>query len=148
MFTYVKGKKMNENKTLLLIKPDAMQKKIIGKIISILEQNNINIIQIKILKLTQLQAQAFYNDHKNKKFYSELIEFMTSYNITALILQTDNINTIQCVRTLIGDTNYTKAKENTIRYKFATSLTKNTVHASDSITSYIKENDIIFNDKY
>ena len=143
-----KEKKMNKNKTLLLIKPDAMKKKIIGKIISMLEQNDINIIQMKILKLNKLQAKAFYNDHKNKNFYSELIEFMTSYNITALILQTENSDVIQCVRTLIGDTDYTMAKKNTIRYKFATSLTKNVVHASDSIVSYIKENDIIFNDKY
>lgn len=137
-------------KTLLLIKPDITKKKLIGKIISIIEENNLIIENIFMLKLNNEHAKIFYKDHEKKIFFNELIKFITSNKIIALILSGENI--ITKTRELIGETNFQNAKKNTIRALFATSITENAVHASDSITSANKEikiiSDIIKNYEY
>jgi len=132
------------SQTLLLIKPDGIKKKIIGNIITKLENNNLDIIKIKIIKLDKNKAIFFYNEHKDKPFFNELVEFITSYKIMALILEGNN--SIIKVRELIGSTNYKLAKKDTIREKWGSSITENVVHASDSLDSFKKEVKIIFND--
>jgi len=130
-------------KTLLIIKPDITKKKLIGKIISILEENNLLIENIFTLKFKKDDAEIFYKDHIEKAFFNELIEFITSDKIVAIILCGKNI--INNVRTLIGNTNFKHAEKNTIRANFATNLTENAVHASDSKDSANKEIKIILN---
>ena len=131
-----------QNQTLLIIKPDIVKKNLIGEIINILEKENIKIKNIKMFKLNKNNAQIFYDEHKNKKFYNELVDFMISGSIVALILEGTNI--IIKTRKLIGNTDFKKAENGTIRKNFATSLTKNAVHASDSYESFKKEKIIIF----
>lgn len=130
-------------KTLLIIKPDITKKKLIGKIISQLEENNLLIENIFTLKLKKEDAEEFYNDHIKKKFFNELIDFIISDKVVAIILSGENI--ISKIRTIIGDTNFKNAEKNTIRANFATSLTENAVHASDSKNSADKEIKIILN---
>lgn len=128
-------------KTLLLIKPDITKQKLIGKIISILEENSMLIENIFMLKLKKEDAELFYKDHEQKKFFNELVNFIISDKIIAIIISGENI--INKTRKLIGDTNFKNAEKNTIRALFATSLTENAVHASDSYASAIKEIKII-----
>lgn len=130
-----------KTRTLLLIKPDAIKKKVIGKIISIIEKNNIDIEYITMLKFNKNNAEIFYSDHKHKTFFDELISFITSNKILAIILTGENI--ISTVRHIIGDTNFKNAAKNTIRSKFATNITENAVHASDSKENAEKEIKII-----
>lgn len=132
---------MLKEKTLLIIKPDIVKKNLIGKVISIIEENNITIEDICTLQLTIENAQLFYMEHKNKNFFNELIEFITSSKIVVLFLTGENI--IEKTRKLIGHTNFKNAEENTIRKLFATSLTENAVHASDSKDSSKREINII-----
>ena len=130
-------------KTLILIKPDIIKKNRIGKIISILEENKLEINNIFMFNFKDEEAKIFYKDHQTKPFFNELISFIKSDKIVAIILSGENI--INKVRKLIGDTNYKKAENNTIRSMFATSLTENAVHASDSIESSKREINIILN---
>jgi len=134
-----------KNKTLLIIKPDIIKKKCIGSIISFLEKKNINIIDIKMMKFSETMAKNFYIEHKDKKFYQELIDFIVSDYIVVLILE--GVDIINKIREIIGNTNPEKAKDNTIRKRFATDLTKNAVHASDKFESFVREYNIIFNSK-
>lgn len=130
-------------RTLLIIKPDITKKKLIGRIISQLEENDLLIEKIFTLKLKKEDAEEFYKDHVKKNFFNELIEFIISDKIVAIILSGENI--IRKIRTLIGDTNFKNAEKNTIRANFATSITENAVHASDSKDSADKEIKIILN---
>lgn len=130
-------------RTLLIIKPDITKKKLIGRIISQLEENNLLIEKIFTLKLKKEDAEEFYKDHVKKNFFNELIEFIISDKIVAIILSGENI--IRKIRTLIGNTNFKNAEKNTIRANFATSITENAVHASDSKDSADKEIKIILN---
>ncbi len=140
LLTFLKKEKKME-KTLLIIKPDITKKKLIGKIITIIEENNLLIENIFMLKFKKDDAKLFYKDHEKKVFFNELMDFITSDKIIAIILTGENI--INKTRKLIGDTNFKNAEKNTIRAFFATSLTENAVHASDSIDSAKKEIKII-----
>lgn len=128
--------------TLLIIKPDAVKGKVVGKIISIIENNNIDIIKIKKTVLNRKDVENFYFEHKNKSFYTELVDFMASGPIIAMLLK--DILVISKVRKLVGNTDYHLAELGTIRYMFAKSLTENAVHASDSYESFLREKKIIF----
>jgi len=134
-----------KNKTLLLIKPDIVKKKLVGSIISFLEKECIDIINIRMIKFSKSMAEDFYSEHKDKKFYNELVEFIISDYVVVLILKGDDI--INKTRSLIGNTNYLNAEANTIRKQFATSLTQNAVHASDKFDSFLREYKILFNNK-
>lgn len=131
-----------KNITLLIIKPDAVKKKYIGKIISMIEEKNILIKKMKLFTLTKNEAEDLYTEHKNKPFYLELINFILSGPVVALLLEEENI--ITKLRELIGHTDYKKATIGTIRHAFASSLTENAVHASDKEESALREINIIF----
>lgn len=135
---------MNIEKTLVIIKPDSIKKNIIGEIIKTFENNNLQVISAKITKKNKAFFEKFYIEHKNKAFFNELLEFMTSSHIMVLILE--GMNAIKKTREIIGDTNYKVAKDNTIRKKFAKSLTENAIHGSDSINSSNREIKLFFND--
>lgn len=118
------------NRTFTMIKPDATSKGHTGAILDQIIKAGFDIKAMKWTKLTPEKAGEFYAIHKERPFYSELVEFMSSGPIVAAILEKDNAVTE--FRTLIGATNPAQAEEGTIRKKFATSVGENAVHGSDS----------------
>ena len=117
-------------RTLAIIKPDAVRRNITGKIISRIEGSGLAIVAMKKVGLTVTQAQGFYEVHTGKPFFTKLIEFMTSGPVIVLILEGDNA--IVRWRELMGATNPEKAAEGTIRRDLAVSMTENSVHGSDA----------------
>ena len=124
-------------KTLIIIKPDAVKRKLIGNIINFFEEKQVSLILLKMMKISKNQAQEFYSDHKTKFFFDELTDYLSSGNIIVIVLEGKNI--ISNVRTFVGNTDPKKANLNTVRSKFGISKTENSIHASDSILSAKKE---------
>ena len=121
---------MADNRTLTMIKPDAVKAGNIGNVLAMINNAGFKIVAMKYTRLTKADAEAFYAVHSERPFYGELVEFMTSGPIVAAILEKDNA--VIDFRTLIGATNPTEAAEGTIRKAYATSLGENAVHGSDS----------------
>ncbi len=136
------GVHLTKERTLCLIKPDAVAEGNIGKIITMLENNNFHILKMKMLIMNQELAQKFYYVHKEKHFYEELICFMTNNYIVAMILEREDA--IKKLRSLAGDTDSKIASPETIRNKYGTDNSHNAVHASDSLESYLYESEVIF----
>lgn len=123
--------------TFGIIKPDAVKNKNSGEIIRIIELNNFDIIAMKKIQLTKKQAEGFYFEHKNKSFFKDLINYMTSGPIIVLALE--KMNAIKDWRELMGSTNPKKSNPGTLRAMFGTSITENAVHGSDSSKSAQRE---------
>ncbi len=124
-------------RTLSIIKPDAVSKNIIGKIYSRFEKAGLKIIAAKMLHMDDALAGGFYAEHEGKPFYDELVEFMTSGPIMVQVLEGENA--IALNRELMGATNPEKAEEGTIRKDFAESMGRNAVHGSDAPASAERE---------
>jgi nucleoside-diphosphate kinase len=133
---------MTGNITLTMIKPEAVEKKYIGPILSMINQAGFKITAMKLTKLSTRQAEAFYAVHSEKPFYADLVEFMSSGPILAAILEKENA--VNDFRKLIGATNPANAEEGTIRKLYAESLQKNAVHGSDSDENAQVEADFFF----
>ena len=131
------------SRTLALIKPDAVDRNIIGEIIALIEQNRFIVRDIKFMKMSQSIAEEFYVAHKDKSFYDKLVTYMTSGNIVALILEKDNAVTL--FRDLIGSTDPKLAEKGTIRKLYAIDKSFNSIHGSDSDANAEREISIIFN---
>ncbi len=127
--------------TLCIIKPDAVKNSFVNKINSIIEDNKLIILKSKKIKISKEIAENFYFEHKEKPFFSELVDFMTSDYSVVQILQGENA--VANYRKLMGATNPDEATEGTLREKFAESLSKNAVHGSDSLESAQREIDIM-----
>jgi nucleoside-diphosphate kinase len=125
------------NRTLAIIKPDAVKLNVTGKIISMITDAGFSIIGMRYLKLTEIAAGAFYEVHKERPFYGELIAYMTSGPVVAIALEKDNA--VEDYRKLIGATDPKKADEGTVRKLFGTSIEANAVHGSDSDENAEKE---------
>ena len=121
---------MAVERTLSIIKPGAVAKNLIGKIITRFEEEGLQIIAARMIHLTPEQAQAFYAVHRERPFYPELVAYMTESPIIALVLEGENA--IARNRALMGATDPSKAMPGTIRGDFAKSITRNTVHGSDA----------------
>ena len=117
--------------TLSILKPDAVKKGVIGKIVDRFESNGLRVAAMKKLQLSQAEAGNFYIVHKDRPFYGELIEFMTSGPVVAMVLEGENA--VAKNRELIGATDPKKAEKGTIRADFAESIDANAVHGSDSL---------------
>lgn len=117
-------------RTLSIIKPDGVEKNLIGEVIKRFEAAGIRIAAMKMLKLTLEQARAFYAVHRERPFYESLTGFMSSGPIVVMVLEGENV--IRTNRELMGATNFREAAPNTIRYDFATDIEKNVVHGSDA----------------
>ncbi|WP_249960777.1 nucleoside-diphosphate kinase [Histophilus somni] len=128
---------MTLEQTLAIIKPDAVERNLIGNIISRLEDKGFQIIAMKMLHLNQEQAEGFYAEHRNKAFFAELIRYMTSAPIVVLVLQKENA--VKDYRTFMGTTNPEIAENGTLRYEFAINQTQNSVHGSDSLENAQRE---------
>lgn len=123
--------------TLCLIKPDATQRNLIGKILSHLEEAGLTIKALKKVQLNQEQAEGFYAEHQGKEFFAPLVEFMISAPIVAVVLEGENA--IAHYRELMGATNPEQRKASTIRALYAISGRENSVHGSDSEQSAKRE---------
>ncbi|HNP22010.1 MAG TPA: nucleoside-diphosphate kinase [Panacibacter sp.] len=130
------------NRTFTMIKPDATGKGFTGAILDQVIKAGFFIKAMKWTRLTAEQAGAFYEIHKSRPFYGELVEFMSSGPIVAAILEKENA--VADFRTLIGATDPSKAAEGTIRKQFAASVGENAVHGSDSDENAIIEGDFFF----
>ena len=121
---------MSVEKTLSIIKPDAVGDNNIGKILQRFEDKNLNIVASKMIHLSKEKAEGFYSIHKDKPFFNNLVEFMTSGPVIVQVLEGDNA--IMKNREIMGDTNPTEANKGTIRKDFAKSIDENAVHGSDA----------------
>lgn len=124
-------------RTLSIIKPNAVRKHVIGEIETRISQAKLNIVALKMLKLTRDQAEGFYAEHKGKSFFDNLIKFMISGPIVVQVLEGENA--IKRYRDLMGPTDLSKAPTGTLRADFADNVTENAVHGSDSLSSAEKE---------
>ena len=124
-------------KTLSIIKPDAVSKNVLGKILDRFESSGVKIVAIKMHHLDQDMAEGFYAEHKGKPFFDKLITFMTSGPVIVQVLSGENA--IKTNRELMGNTNPEEAASGTIRSDFAESIDANAVHGSDSSESAERE---------
>lgn len=129
-------------RSLVLIKPDGVEKKVIGKIISLYEENGLNISNLKLMKADISIAKEHYSEHKGKPFFENLVNFITRSPLCAMILEGEDA--IKRVRELNGSTNPLEAKEGTIRNLYGNSIRENCVHSSDSDESAEREINIWF----
>ena len=130
------------NRTFTMIKPDAMKKGVQGQIIDRIIQAGYRIVALKMTKLSSEKAGEFYAIHKERPFYGELVQFMSSGPIIAAILEKDDA--VASFRTLIGATDPSKADEGTIRKLYAASVGENAVHGSDSDENAAIEGNFFF----
>lgn len=128
---------MAEQQTLSIIKPDAVAKNLIGAINSRFEQAGLKIVALKMVQLTQQQAEGFYAEHKERPFFGGLVEFMTSGPVCVQVLSGDNA--IAHHRELLGATNPAEAEPGTVRADYAESVGANAAHGSDSPESAARE---------
>jgi len=138
------GVKMAIERTLSIIKPDAVAKNVIGEIYSRFEKAGLKIVAAKMLQLNEESAGGFYAEHQGKGFYTDLIEFMTSGPVFVQVLEGENAVLLN--RELMGATNPIEAESGTIRADFAISIDANAVHGSDSTSSAAREVGYFFND--
>ncbi|MBS1772086.1 MAG: nucleoside-diphosphate kinase [Bacteroidetes bacterium] len=132
------------NRTFTMIKPDAVRAGNIGNILQMINAAGFRIVAMKYTHLTMTSAGKFYEIHKERPFYGELCEFMSSGPIVAAILEKDNA--VADFRTLIGATNPANAAEGTIRKKYAASVGENAVHGSDSDENAAIEGNFFFSE--
>lgn len=128
---------MAVERTLSIIKPDAVAKNVVGQILSRFEQAGLNIVAAKMVQLSQADAEGFYAEHKERPFFKDLVSFMISGPVVVQVLEGEGA--ILKNRDLMGATNPKEAAAGTIRADFAESIDANAVHGSDSATSAARE---------
>ncbi|QKX15675.1 nucleoside-diphosphate kinase [Microbulbifer sp. YPW1] len=133
---------MAQERTLSIIKPDAVAKNVIGEIESRFEKAGLRIVAMKMVQLSQEKAEGFYAEHKERPFFKDLVEFMTSGPVVVQVLEGENA--ILANRDLMGATNPKEADAGTIRADFADSIDANAVHGSDSAASAEREVNYFF----
>lgn len=131
-------------RTLSIIKPDAVTRNITGKVNSMIEESGLKIVAQKLIRLTPKQAEEFYAEHKDKAFFTSLVEIMCSAPVVVQVLQGEDA--VARYRKIMGATNPAVAEEGTIRKTFALSIDRNTVHGSDSLESAKREVSFFFSD--
>jgi len=119
-----------KEKTLSIIKPDGVSRKLIGEVVKRLEGADLKIVAMKMIKMTKQQAMGFYRVHEGKPFYDSVTDFMSSGPCVLMVLEGEEA--IKRYRNLMGATNYKEAEAGTIRRDFATDIERNIVHGSDS----------------
>ncbi|MCR5761224.1 MAG: nucleoside-diphosphate kinase [Sphaerochaetaceae bacterium] len=137
-------------RTFIAIKPDGVQRGLIGKIIARIEDKGFKITGLKMLQVSDAQAAAHYAEHVGKSFYGDLVKFITSAPIVAMVVEGENA--VASMRQLMGKTNPANAEIGTIRGDFSQEMSYNTIHGSDSVENaereiaiYFKENEICEN---
>ena len=128
--------------TLFIVKPDAVERNLVGKIIARFERKGFKIIKLKMFIFTKEQAEEFYSLHKDKPFFGELVSFITSGRVVVAVIEGNNA--IATTRLMIGSTKSFEAVPGSIRGDFGLGLTDNIIHASDSAESFEKEERVAF----
>ena len=128
---------MSNQRTLSIIKPNAVKKNKIGLIIALLEEAKLKVVEVKMITLSVEKAESFYSEHKGKPFFNELIAFMTSG--PSVIMALEGEDAINTNRKIMGATNPAEALEGTIRAKYGDGMTENAVHGSDGLESASRE---------
>ena len=128
--------------TLIIIKPDAVKRNLVGEILSRFEKKGFTISRLKALNFTVEMAEQFYSVHSSKPFFGELVSFITSRKVVAAVIEGENV--IDTTREIIGKTNPKDASPGTIRGDFGIDITENSIHASDSGESFDKEVNVVF----
>jgi nucleoside-diphosphate kinase len=131
-------------RTFVAVKPDAVQRGLVGEIIQRFEKKGFKIIGLKILQLDRQTAEKHYEEHKDKPFFAKLVNFIISGPVVAMVLE--GVNAVEVVRKLIGATNPANADPGTIRADFAHTMERNVVHGSDSPESAEREIAIFFDE--
>ncbi len=131
--------------TLVLVKPDGVARGLIGEIIRRFERRGLAINALKLLELTKEQAYDHYAEHKGKSFFSDLVSFITSGPIVAMVVS--GHDAVAVVRTMMGKTNPVDSQPGTIRGDFATEMSRNVIHGSDSVESAQREIAIYFTEQ-
>lgn len=131
-------------KTLVLLKPDAVERRLVGRIIAIYEEKGLNITALKMIRPTNEIVEAHYQEHKDKPFFQELVAYLTRGKVCALVIEGENV--VKTVRKINGATDPAEAEAGTIRGQFALTKSENLVHASDSVASAEREIEIWFSD--
>tara|TARA_B100001750_G_C15505988_1_gene600356 strand:- start:2081 stop:2482 length:402 start_codon:yes stop_codon:yes gene_type:complete len=129
-------------KTFFMVKPDGVERQLTGKIINILESEGYQINKLKKMIIDEEKAKLHYEEHREKPFFSDLIQFITSGPVVVMELEGNDV--ITKIRELMGATNPSEAEPGTIRAQFGTEIEKNVVHGSDSIESAERELEIFF----
>lgn len=129
-------------KSLIIIKPDGLKKRIIGEIISRFEKEDLIIEKLKMIKISRNLAEKHYNEHKDKEFFNMLIDYITSGPVVIMVISGDNA--INRARELMGPTDSRIAKKGTIRGDFGDDITANVIHGSDSKESAEREIKLFF----
>ena len=132
----------NIEKTLSIIKPDAVERNLVDKIKDIFSKNKLNILDTKKIHITKDEASEFYKVHQSKPFYNDLCDYLSSGPIVVMVLEGENA--VASYRKLMGATNPKDAEENTIRKLYGISIDKNSVHGSDSSINAKKEIEFFF----
>jgi nucleoside-diphosphate kinase len=135
---------MAVERTLSIIKPDAVAKNVVGQILTRFEAAGLQVVALKMQQLSQEQAEGFYAEHSERPFFKDLVDFMTSGPVTVQVLEGEDA--IALNRQLMGATNPQEADAGTIRADFASSIDANAVHGSDSATSAAREVAYFFGD--
>ena len=130
--------------TLFLIKPDAIERNLVGKIISRDEEAGLNILDMKMIFFSKEMTERFYGEHMGEEFYDRLINYMADKNVVAVKLE--GLDAIETLRNLVGATDPKEAKKNTIRADYGLGTPQNSVHASDSVKSAKREIEFFFGD--
>ncbi len=129
-------------RTLVLLKPDCVQRRLIGRMIGRFEEKGLNLVAMKLMRITQELARRHYAEHVKKNWYPQLEAFITASPVVAMILE--GPEAVRVVREMVGDTNGLKAAPGTIRGDFGTSQQMNLVHASDGPEAACREMDVFF----
>ena len=129
-------------KSLILLKPDSIQRSLVGPIISKIEQKGIKIVGIRMLQVDENLAKQHYHIHEGKPFFTNLIEFITSAPIIAIVFESPNC--VSQIRSIVGATDPSEANPGTIRGDLASTIDANLIHASDSIESAEYESELFF----
>ncbi len=133
------------NRTFAMVKPDGVQKGLVGEIISRFEKKGLKMVALKIMKITPELAEKHYGEHKGKPFFADLVNFITSGPVAAMVLEGENV--IPTVRTMMGATNPQDAAPGTVRGDFALTIDENIIHGSDSPESAMREIGLFFKEE-
>lgn len=130
-------------KSFVMVKPDGVQRELVGEILSRFEKKGMKIVGMKLMKLTEELAKEHYKEHEGKSFFNELLEFITSGPVVAMVIEGENI--IEIIRKIVGATSPTDALTGTIRGTYVLDTGHNIIHASDSKESAEREINLFFN---
>lgn len=132
-------------RTFLMVKPDGVQRSIIGDVVSRFENKGFQLVGAKLMQITKELAEQHYGEHKERPFFGELVDFITSGPVFAMVWEGENV--ISTSRLLVGATNPSEATPGTIRGDFAVTVGKNIIHGSDSSESAVREIGLFFKEE-